>query len=152
MNENQYSNNTNQNNKKTKNKILIIGIAISATITLISIIIIIFSLMSNKTQYLFYGEWDCGENIILTIDKSNLNIYKEPDFSIESTYKIILTNVESNVNKYTINASATKRILGGVEYTEPYSTQFEIDMANYDKDSLVMINTSTYSLYMCSRK
>ena len=54
--------------------------------------------------------------------------------------------------KYTINVEATKRIIDGQEYTDPYSTQFQLMLEKGNKDKLGMMNTISYSMYSCTRK
>lgn len=74
------------------------------------------------------------------------------NLDVKSTYKISSTSKDGSISKYDIEASATKRIINGKEYTEPYTTKFQISIDEKSKDEMAMINVVSYNIYTCKRK
>lgn len=146
VNDNSQINNLNNesNNKGILKTIVLIIIGILITI-IISILI-----AKNITKKPFYGKWLCNDNIELFIDNSNFNMNYGND-KVEATYGIESADKINNVSRYTIGASAKKRIINGKEDLSPYSTKYQIAMEQGNDNELVMINIKTYNLYSCKK-
>lgn len=124
------------------------GVILSIVIFVVALILIISSVFKN-----YYGTWECNNDIILKIDSSNFDMYTSDKSTIvNSKYSMKKVNIDNNIQKYTLNASATKRIINGVEYNDPYTTQYEITIDSDHPKELAMINTVTYSIYECRKK
>lgn len=128
--------------------LIIGGVILSIVIFVVALILIISSVFKN-----YYGTWECNNDIILKIDSSNFDMYTSDKSTIvNSKYSMKKVNIDNNIQKYTLNASATKRIINGVEYNDPYTTQYEITIDSDHPKELAMINTVTYSVYECRKK
>lgn len=138
---NNFNAQQNLNKKSNKKIIIIVGIVI---------VLIILFFIGRKSKKAFYGTWDCN-GIILNIDSKNFDM-SSSGLDVKSTYKITSTSKTNTISKYEIEASATKRVINGKEYTEPYTTKFEIDIDEKNKDEMAMINVVSYNIYTCKRK
>ena len=138
---NNYNVQQNLNKKSNKTIIIIVGILI---------VLIILFFMGRKSKKAFYGTWDCN-GIIIHIDSKNFDMSSN-GLDVKSTYKITSTSKDGSISKYEIEASATKRVINGKEYTEPYTTKFEIDIDEKNNDEMGMINVVSYNIYTCKRK
>ena len=128
--------------------LIIGGVILSIVIFVVALILIISSVFKN-----YYGTWECNNDIILKIDSSNFDMYTSDKSTIvNSKYSMKKVNIDNNIQKYTLNASATKRIINGVEYNDPYTTQYEITIDSDHPKESAMINTVTYSVYECRKK
>ena len=142
-----------QNNKPKKNAIgLIIVIVVGVIIAIILTVITISLFVKKSGSEKFYGEWDCNNGIKLLINNKDFNMSIESQAKIDATYKLTTIETEGTYKKYNIDATATRRILDGKEYLEPYTTKYQIVMDDKNNNELSMINVSTYSIYMCERK
>ena len=149
MNQNNVMNQNNNinlqiNRSKSNSKIIIVIIGI-----IIALLAIVY-FISSKLKKSFYGTWDCN-GITLFIDSKNFNMSNN-NLDVKSTYKISSTSKDGSISKYDIEASATKRIINGKEYTEPYTTKFQISIDEKSKDEMAMINVVSYNIYTCKRK
>ena len=149
MNQNNVMNQNNNKNiqinrSKSNSKIIIVIIGI-----IIALLAIVY-FISSKQKKSFYGTWDCN-GITLFIDSKNFNMSNN-NLDVKSTYKISSTSKDGSISKYDIEASATKRIINGKEYTEPYTTKFQISIDEKSKDEMAMINIVSYNIYTCTRK
>ena len=124
------------------------GFILSIVIFVVALILIISSVFKN-----YYGTWECNNDIILEIGSNNFDMYTSDKSTIvNSKYSMKKVNIDNNIQKYTLNASATKRIINGVEYDDPYTTQYEITIDSNNPKELSMVNTVTYSVYGCRKK
>ena len=128
--------------------LIIGGVILSIVIFVVALILIISSVFKN-----YYGTWECNNDIILEIGSNNFDMYTSDKSTIvNSKYSMKKVNIDNNIQKYTLNASATKRIINGVEYDDPYTTQYEITIDSNNPKELSMVNTVTYSVYGCRKK
>ena len=123
------------NNSSDNGKLVLIILSIVGGCVLLFFILYLFVFKSGNKA--FEGEWTCDGGVTLNFDGSTMK-YVEGSSDIEA--------------KYTINVEATKRIIDGQEYTDPYSTQFQLMLEKGNKDKLGMMNTISYSMYSCTRK
>lgn len=128
--------------------LIIGGVILSIVIFVVVLIFIITSIFKS-----YYGTWECNNDIILKIDSSNFDMYTSDNSTVvNSKYSVKKVNIDNNIQKFTLNASATKRIINGVEYDDSYTTQYEITIDSNHPNELAMINTVTYSIYECRKK
>ena len=131
----------------------VIGLIVGGVILSIFILIAILVFKISTVLKNYYGLWECNNGITLRIDSSNFDMYTSDKSTIvNSKYSMKKVNIDNNIQKYTLNASATKRIINGVEYNDPYTTQYEITIDSDHPKELAMINTVTYSVYECRKK
>ena len=101
----------------------------------------------------FYGDWECEDDVTISIDKKNFNMkYSALKVNIEATYNIKKEAEEQSYKTYILNISATKREVGDQLYTDEYKTQYQIVMDSKDDNSMSMTNTTSNSVYKCTRK
>ena len=132
---------------------LIIGIIVGILVLFIISIVLLVKFIFNSASKSYQGTWDCNSQLRLEIGNNNFDMYaNDGSATINSTYKISEESHENNYHKYTIDASATKRIINGQKYTKPYTTQYQIIMEGTNRNQMVMMNTVTYSMYNCTRK
>ena len=137
------------NNSSDNGKLVLIILSIVGGCVLLFFILYLFVFKSGNKA--FEGEWTCDGGVTLNFDGSTMK-YVEGSSDIEAKYTIIDKEEEGIYDKYTINVEATKRIIDGQEYTDPYSTQFQLMLEKGNKDKLGMMNTISYSMYSCTRK
>ena len=56
---------------------------------------------------------------------------------------------EGDYKSYVLNVSAIKKMVNGQEYTDQYTTDFEIEMEKGNKDKLLLTNKNTGIEYVC---
>ena len=142
------------NNQKKTPVGLIIGLIIGGIVFLGIIILVIVLLIGRSSSKEIQGTWKCNGNLGMKISGNELEMYSDTDSStyIKANYTIKEFEIDNSYHKYTINASATKRVISGKEYTQPYTTQYQIVMEDGNKNELSMINTVSYSMYTCTRE
>ena len=139
--------------KKNKTPVgLIIGIVIGGIVLfVVAIILLVIFLLKSGTN-IYQGEWECNNDIKVTIGKNNFDMYGDSNTYVYSKYVPNKVEVENNISKCTIRATATKRVLNGKEYTGDYTTEYQLVIDSNNKNEMAMINTQTYSMYQCKRK
>lgn len=149
--------------KKQKEKIserkstMLIYQGIGTFFAIIIILFIIFLLTSGSRSPRYEGIWTCsdGDSLIeVTIDEEKFTM-KSENVDIEATYKISYEkapDTTGNLYKYGLIMDANRRVIDGQAYIEPYSTEYELDIEEDDDDTMIMINSISYSIYSCSRK
>lgn len=106
----------------------------------------------NSDSKLIQGTWDCGEGAEIFIDSKNFNISVGSDTKINATYKATKTETQGSLKKITIYATAKKRLIDGVEYTDTLSNEYQVALDQNNPDEIAMINTRSYSMLSCTRK
>ena len=139
--------------QKKSNTVLWIVLGIVGGLFLLGIgavvlVILLFSVSFNSHPY--YGNWSCTSSVKMQIDANTLKMQYGTSGEIEATYTMTVDK-EGTVTKYNMTATATKRVLNGVNYTSPYTTGFQIIMESGNK-GLVMSNTNSGSIYTCTRE
>lgn len=136
-------------NKKQESHLwLIIGIAI----LVVSVFIVLFVfVLKNDKKYPFSGKWNCNDNIVLTIEGNNFDMYYDEDTYITSTFDVINEEKKEEYTTYSIVATAKKRRLEGKEYTDSYSTGYEIGFNKNNPNQLEMMNAISYNIYYCTK-
>ena len=139
--------------KKNKTPVgLIIGIVIGGVVLFVVALILLFVFIFKSGTSVFHGTWECNNNATVTIDSRNFNMYGNTNTYVYATYKAKEINIDNSYSKMLINATATKRVLNGKEYTGDYTTQYQLVIDNNNKNEMAMINSVTYTIYKCKRK
>ena len=132
------------------NTLVYAAVGIAAVLIIIGTVMLIFGGSGSKQ---FYGDWECEDDVTISIDKKNFNMkYSALKVNIEATYNIKKETEEQSYKTYTLNISATKREVGDQLYTDEYKTQYQIVMDSKDDNSMSMTNTTSNSVYKCTKK
>lgn len=132
------------------NTLVYAAVGIAAVLIIIGTVMLIFGGSGSKQ---FYGDWECEDDVTISIDKKNFNMkYSALKVNIEATYNIKKEAEEQSYKTYTLNISATKREVGDQLYTDEYKTQYQIVMDSKDDNSMSMTNTTSNSVYKCTKK
>ena len=142
--------NTNVNLKKLKPLYTIVIVIIAGLAT--------FTLLGNylaSSGKLLKDKWDCGDSIILNLDKDNkFEMYSSTDKSflnVSGTYKVKKEKQDGTTLKYTLDMSAKERTISNQKYDDEYNTQYEINMDSSKQDEIHMVNTESYNIYNCKK-
>ena len=131
---------------------VIIGAVLLGIILFVVAIIFIVKIALNSGTRIFQGSWECNNNVTVTVGNNTFDMYSNQNNYVNSTYVAKEVKIENNYHKLLIDATATKRVLAGKEYTDPYTTQYQLVIDGSNKDEMAMINSKTYSIYKCKRK
>ena len=135
---------------KKNNTLVYVAVGIAALLIITGIVMLVLGGSGSKQ---FYGDWECEDEVTINIDKDNFNMkYKALKVNIEATYNLKKEEEDQSYNKFTLNISATKREIGDEVYTDEYKTQYQIVMDSKDDDTMAMANTTSNSVYKCTRK
>ena len=142
--------NTNFNFKKFK--------PISIVFILVIGIFASFSLLGNylaSSGKLLEAVWDCGNNIVLNLDKNNsFKMYDSANnnyLDVTGTYKLEKQKQEESTLKYILDMNAKERTVSNQKYTDEYDTQYLISMDSSNQNSIHMVNTVSYGTYDCKK-
>lgn len=143
------------NNKKKGNKIVLITVICITFFIILAVILILVLRSSNSSKYKFEGNWSCANGVVkLKIDSKNF-YYDSTAAKVDATYEIEYDEYKEspigNYYKYGLLISTTSREINGVKYTEPYTTEYEIDIEEGKENELLMTNTTTYNMFECYR-
>ena len=143
------------NNKKKGNKIVLITVICITFFIILAVILILVLRSSNSSKYKFVGNWSCANGVVkLKIDSKNF-YYDSTAAKVDATYEIEYDEYKEspigNYYKYGLLISTTSREINGVKYTEPYTTEYEIDIEEGKENELLMTNTTTYNMFECYR-
>lgn len=139
-------------NKKKTPVGLIIGIVVGGVVLFVVVILLLVVFLLKSGTNIYQGKWECNNNIEVTIGNNNFDMYGNSNTYVYSKYVPNKVEIDNNISKCTIRATATKRVLNGKEYTGNYTTEYQLAIDNNNKDEMAMINTQTYSMYKCKRK
>ena len=131
---------------------VIIGAIVLGIILFVVAIFLIVKFALDSGTKAFQGSWECNSNITVEIGKNTFDMYSNQNNYVNSTYTANEVKIENNYQKCMIQATATKRVISGKEYTNPYTTEYQLVIDNNNKNEMAMMNTKTYSMYMCKRK
>ena len=147
--------NMTKNDKKLINKIVLFSVIGISFLVIITILLVFLLSASNSPKYKFEGKWSCSNGAIkLEFDSKNF-YYNADSTKVDATYEIEYDEYKEspigNYYKYGLKVTTTNRVLNGEKYTEPYTTEYEINIEEGKEDELLMINASTYNMYECYR-
>ena len=142
-------------NKKNNKLGMIILFSLLGILIVIAIIAVVLS-NNSSPKYKFIGNWSCKNGKMdLRIDSKKF-IMEAENIYIEATYEIDYDELNETpigtFYKTGLILSATKRVLEGKEYTEPYKTMYEINIEEGKENVMNMINAVTYNMYECYKK
>ena len=135
------------------NKNIIIAFVVSAVFLIaISIILLFFHIFHSASKSI-QGSWICNDEIIVNIGKKNFDmISNDESLIVNSTYVINEIEVDNNYHKYTFDAKAIKRIINGKDYTDSYTTRYQMVIDSNIPDEAGIINVVTNNIYTCKKK
>ena len=133
-----------------KKKTITLSLIIVFSLIVLGVVIFLIINGSKSNKDLYIGEWECTKDVKLSINDNDFDM-KYSNGEISGTYELQSTEEENNETSYMINLKASKRVINGETNTDSYTTQFEFKFDNNDKNTLVLMNTVSYSIYMCTR-
>ena len=155
MNNGMYYNNMNYNRPYKKTSGALIALIIFIVIAIIAGGIFLLVILFKNSDILLNGEWDCGDNIVVELDNKKFEMYNSANrnvLDVKGKYSLKRFQTENKTMKYTIVMNSNDRTIEGKNYTDNYSTEYEISMESGKANQIHMINTKTYNIYSCTKK
>ena len=159
------------NKKKSKAPIVIICIVGGV---LLLVVLILFILSYFKGDKFVVGEYRCisypsslgdynSNELMENFYSDDAIIYKfnadgtfttnmGTDGLVKGTYEIKEKSKKTLGEERIILMTSNYRKLDGVEYTDPYTTEFSLVRDNTNRKEYVMMNVVTYNMYACLKK
>lgn len=132
--------------------VVIIGSIVLGIILFVVAILFFVKALLNSGTNVYQGSWVCNNMTTVDIGKNTFDMYSNQNNYVNATYVANKLEIENNYHKCIIRATATKRVISGKEYTDPYTTEYQLVIDSNNKNEMAMMNTKTYSLYKCKRK
>ena len=140
--------------KKQKTKKLLLTI-IPIVIVACSIIVILFFVLKKETEVdtSYIGNWKCSNDITFDVEENGFTmVYTTQNATFSGTYTLKEKHNKDDAVAFLIDFKATRRVVDGKVSTSPSVAQYEINVSKDNKDIMTMINTSSYSIYNCTRR
>ena len=131
--------------------VIIGAVVLGIILFVVAIFFFVKTLLDSGTK-MYQGSWICNNMTTVDIGENTFDMYSNQSNYVNSTYVANKVEIENNYHKCTIRATATKRVISGKEYTDPYTTEYQLVIDSNNKNEMAMMNTKTYSLYKCKRK
>lgn len=142
----------NLDKKKSRNKKILLFLLILMIIGAIAGLVAFLIMNKEKEKILYIGEWDCENGIFMKVYEDHNFSMGNPQFEATGTYQLKSEEEKDGIKKFLISFDAKKRIIDGKTIDSPYTTEYEFNIKLDDTNVMSMINTSTYSIYNCTKK